>query len=80
MNKLLRPEIIVTLSLLPAVFLVFVERDELFMLFLIELGFLCAIGFAYVGLVLATLAIASLIKKRLWKIKKKMGCEENENT
>lgn len=62
MNKLSRPEIIVTLSLLPAVFMVFVEHDELFILFLIELGFLCIIGLMMVYIYLFFQALIFLMR------------------
>ena len=48
MNKLSRPEVIVFISVLPILFMIFVEHDELLVLFLIELGFMGVIGLMYV--------------------------------
>ena len=70
MNKLLsRPEIIVFISVLPILFMIFVEHDELLVLFLIELGFMGVIGLMYVVAVIVAIAIVDLIGKILRRCK-----------
>ena len=70
MNKLLsRPEIIVFISVLPILFMIFVEHDELLVLFLIELGFMGVIGLMYVVTVIVAIAIVDLIGKILRRCK-----------
>ena len=70
-----RADIILTLALIAPLFLIFVEHDEGFMLFLIEIGFLAIIGLMYVGIVLTALAVTNFIQKLLWRVKngKKSG-------
>ena len=74
MNKLSRPEVIVFISVLPILFMIFVEHDELLVLFLIELGFMGVIGLMYVVAVIVTIAIVDLALK----IIRRFGCGKEE--
>ena len=69
MNKLLRPEVIVFISVLPILFMIFVEHDELLMLFLIELGFMAIIGIMYTVPVVIVVSLCDWIEKKLNKNK-----------
>lgn len=69
MDKLSRTEVILTLSLIAPVILVFIEHNEGFMLFLLEMGFLGIVALMYTGLVLIALIVTEFIEKLLWRIK-----------
>lgn len=69
MDKLSRPEIIITLAMIAPLILVFIEHDEGFILFLIEIGFIAIIGLMYVGFVLTAIVITEFVKKIIWRIK-----------
>ena len=45
MDKLAKTEIIITLALIAPLYMLFIEHDELFLLFLIEMSFLAAIRY-----------------------------------
>lgn len=62
MNKLSRPEIIIFMSVLPILFMIFIEHDEMFLLCLIELGFLLIVGLLYAAIVILIIKIFSRIK------------------
>lgn len=69
MNKLSRPEVIVFISVLPILFTIFIDHDELFILFLIELGFMAIIGITYTVLVIIVVSLCEWIEKKLNKNK-----------
>ena len=79
MNKLSRPEVIVFISVLPILFMVFVEHDEMFILCLIELGFLLIVGLLYVLLILAVGTIFEIGGKIYASAQKKIRLFKTNN-
>ena len=69
MNKLSRLEVIVFISVLPIMFMIFVEHDEFLMLFLIEIAFIVIIGLLYTIPVVIMVYLSEWIKKKLNKNK-----------
>lgn len=65
MDKLSKTEIIITLALICPLYMVFVEHDELFMLFLLELSFLAVIGLMFWVMVWTAIKISEWLKKLL---------------
>ena len=54
---------IITLALICPLWLVFIEHDDIFMLFLLELSFMAVIGLMFWIMVIIALKIAELIQK-----------------
>ncbi len=65
MNRISRTEIIITLALICPLYIVFVEHDELFILFLIELSFLALIGVMFFIMVWTALKVSEWLQKLL---------------
>ena len=65
MNRISRTEIIITLALICPLYIVFVEHDELFILFLIELSFLALIGVMFFIMVWTALKVSEWLRKLL---------------
>ena len=62
-DKLSKTEVIITLALICPLWLVFIEHDDIFMLFLLELSFMAVIGLMFWIMVIIALKIAELIQK-----------------
>lgn len=62
-DKLSKTEVIITLALICPLWLVFIEHDDIFMLFLLELLFMAVIGLMFWAMVIIALKIAELIQK-----------------
>ena len=62
MDKLSSPEAIVFMSVLPILFMIFIEHDEMFLLCLVELGFLLIVGLSYAAIVIFVMKIFNKIK------------------
>ena len=62
-DKLSKTEVIITLALICPLWLVFIEHDDIFMLFLLELSFMAVIGLMFWVMVIIALKIAKLIQK-----------------
>lgn len=62
-DKLSKTEVIITLALICPLWLVFIEHDDIFMLFLLELSFMAVIGLMFWVMVIIALKIAELIQK-----------------
>ena len=62
-DKLSKTEVIITLALICPLWLVFIEHDDIFMLFLLELSFMAVIGLMFWAMVIIALKIAELIQK-----------------
>lgn len=62
-DKLSKAEVIITLALICPLWLVFIEHDDIFMLFLLELSFMAVIGLMFWIMVIIALKIAELIQK-----------------
>lgn len=62
-DKLSKTEVIITLALICPLWLVFIEHDDIFMLFLLELSFMAVIGLMFWVIVIIALKIAELIQK-----------------
>lgn len=65
MDKLSRTEMIITLAMLCPLWLVFIEHDEMFMLFLLEISFMAVIGLMFFIMVWTALKISELIQRIL---------------
>lgn len=65
MDRLAKTEIIITLALIGPVYMLFIEHDELFLLFLIEMSFLAIIGLMFLVIVWTALKISEWIQKLL---------------
>lgn len=65
MDKLSRTEIIITLAMLCPLWLVFIEHDELFILFLLEILFMAVIGLMFFIMVWTALKISEWIQRIL---------------
>lgn len=64
-DKLSRTEMIITLAMLCPLWLVFIEHDELFMLFLLEISFMAVIGLMFFIMVWTALKISEWIQRIL---------------
>lgn len=62
-DKLSKTEVIITLALICPLWLVFIEHDDIFMLFLLELSFMAVIGLMFWVMVIIALKITELIQK-----------------
>ena len=65
MDRLAKTEIIITLALIAPLYMLFIENDELFLLFLIEMSFLAFIGLMFFVMVWTALKISEWIQKLL---------------
>ena len=65
MDRLAKTEIIITLALIAPLYMLFIEHDELFLLFLIEMSFLAFIGLMFFVMVWTALKISEWIQKLL---------------
>jgi len=65
MDRLAKTEIIITLALIGPVYMLFIEHDELFLLFLIEMSFLAFIGLMFFVMVWTALKLSEWIQKLL---------------
>ena len=65
MDRLAKTEIIITLALIAPLYMLFIEHDELFLLFLIEMSFLAFIGLMFFVMVWTALKISKWIQKLL---------------
>lgn len=65
MDKLSRTEMIITLAMLCPLWLVFIEHDELFILFLLEISFMAVIGLMFFIMVWTALKISEWIQRIL---------------
>ena len=62
-DKLSKTEVIITLALICPLWLMFIEHDDIFMLFLLELSFMAVIGLMFWVMVIIALKIAEMVQK-----------------
>lgn len=65
MDRLAKTEIIITLALIAPLYMLFIEHDELFMLFLLEISFMAVIGLMFFIMVWTALKISEWIQRIL---------------